>query len=51
MVVMVVGGMALGWYVDTRVDAFPAFALVGLAAGIAAACCYSYVQFRQFWKD
>jgi hypothetical protein len=51
MAVTAVGGRALGWYFDTRVETLPAYALAGLAAGIAAACCDSYVQFSQYWKD
>jgi putative Mn2+ efflux pump MntP len=43
-----VAGMGLGWLVDSLLHTFPAFALVGLAIGIAAGCYYAYSQFRTF---
>lgn len=48
---LIVGGMLLGWYIDTRVGTLPLFALVGLAVGMASACWYGYVKFRRFIKD
>lgn len=44
----VLAGMGLGWLVDSLVDTFPIFILVGLALGIAAACFYGYMQIRTF---
>lgn len=45
--VLVIGGMALGWFVDSRLGSFPVVALIGLALGIAGACLYAYRQFRR----
>lgn len=45
--VLVVGGMALGWFVDSRLGSFPLVALIGLALGIIGACLYTYRQFRR----
>jgi len=41
-------GFGLGWLVDLPFDTFPAFALAGLALGIAAACFYTYKLFKRF---
>jgi F0F1-type ATP synthase assembly protein I len=49
--VLVAGGMLLGWFIDSRADTVPVFALVGLAVGIAAACFYAYFKFRRFMKN
>jgi F0F1-type ATP synthase assembly protein I len=46
-----VAGMGLGWLVDSLANTFPAFALVGLALGIAAGCYYTYAEIRTFLKD
>jgi F0F1-type ATP synthase assembly protein I len=48
---LIAGGMLLGWFVDTRANTSPVFALVGLAVGITTACYYVYVKFRNFMKD
>lgn len=41
----------LGWFIDSKADTLPIFALVGLAAGITAACFYAYFKFRRFMKN
>jgi F0F1-type ATP synthase assembly protein I len=46
-VVLVIGGMAAGWFLDSRLGSFPLVALIGLALGIAAACWYTYREFRK----
>jgi putative F0F1-ATPase subunit (Ca2+/Mg2+ transporter) len=46
--VCVLAGMGLGWLVDSLVNTFPIFALVGLALGIVGACAYAYTQVRTF---
>lgn len=46
-VVLVVGGMAAGWFVDSRLGSFPVVALIGLALGIAGACWHTYREFRK----
>ncbi|HSV67715.1 MAG TPA: AtpZ/AtpI family protein [Mycobacteriales bacterium] len=45
------GGMALGWFVDGRLHTFPVFVLVGLALGIAGGCVYAYVEIREFLRE
>jgi F0F1-type ATP synthase assembly protein I len=45
---LVAGGMLLGWFIDSQAGTLPIFALVGLAAGITAACFYAYSKFRRF---
>jgi F0F1-type ATP synthase assembly protein I len=45
---LVAGGMLLGWFIDSQAGTLPVFALVGLAAGITAACFYAYSKFRRF---
>ncbi len=49
--VLIAGGMLLGWFIDSQADTLPIFSLVGLAAGIVAACFYGYVKFRRFMKN
>ena len=49
--VLVAGGMLLGWFIDSKAGTLPVFALVGLAAGITAACFYAYFKFRRFIKN
>jgi F0F1-type ATP synthase assembly protein I len=46
-VVLVVGGMAAGWFVDSRLGSFPVAALVGLAVGILASCLYAYRELKK----
>jgi F0F1-type ATP synthase assembly protein I len=41
-------GFGIGWLVDHLTGTFPAFAMVGLLVGIAAACLYMYGQFKKF---
>ena len=43
-----VAGFGLGWLVDLPFGTFPAFALAGLALGVAAACFYAYKLFKRF---
>ena len=46
--VLVAGGLVLGWFIDSRAHTSPVFVLVGVAAGIAAACFYSYRLLRKY---
>lgn len=41
-------GFGLGWLADLPFGTFPAFALAGLAVGIAAACLYFYKTFKRY---
>lgn len=43
-----VAGFGLGWLVDRAVGTFPAFALVGLALGVVAACVWFYKIFKRY---
>lgn len=45
--VLVIGGMAVGWFVDSRLGSFPVVALIGLAVGIIGACWHTYREFRK----
>jgi F0F1-type ATP synthase assembly protein I len=44
----VVVGFGLGWLVDRVTGTSPAFALVGLALGVVAACAYCYKLFKRY---
>jgi hypothetical protein len=46
-----VGGLALGWFVDDRVDSTPVFTLVGLALGIAVGIWGSWLRIRMFLRS
>jgi putative F0F1-ATPase subunit (Ca2+/Mg2+ transporter) len=46
-----VGGLALGWFVDDRVDTTPVFTLAGLAFGIAVGIWGSWLRIRQFLRS
>ncbi len=48
LAICVMLGFGLGWLADLPFDSFPAFALAGLALGVAAACFYVYKQFKRF---
>lgn len=41
-------GFGLGWLVDRAMGTFPAFALVGLAVGVGAACVWFYKMFKRY---
>jgi len=43
---LVVGGGALGWFVDYRLRTFPIFLLAGITLGIVLAGAYTYAVFR-----
>lgn len=51
MAILVAGGMLLGWFIDSKANTLPVFALVGLAVGIVTACFYAYFKFRRFMKN
>ena len=46
--VLVAGGLVLGWFIDSRARTSPVFVLVGVAAGIAAACFYAYRLLKKY---
>jgi F0F1-type ATP synthase assembly protein I len=48
---LIAGGMLLGWFIDSQAETLPIFSLVGVVAGITAACFYGYFKFRRFMKN
>lgn len=46
--VIVIGGLGLGWFLDSRLNSFPVGLLIGLAVGIVLACVYTFVEFKKF---
>jgi hypothetical protein len=46
-VAFLIGGMGIGWFVDSRLGSFPVVALIGLALGILGACGYAYSVLRK----
>jgi F0F1-type ATP synthase assembly protein I len=50
-VVLIAGGLALGWFVDGLLHTYPVVAVIGLALGIAGGIYYSIVQFRSFMNQ
>lgn len=47
---LVIGGTALGWFLDSRFRTFPTLVLIGIAVGIILACVYTYSMFRKFME-
>lgn len=43
-------GLAVGWFVDDRLDAAPAYTLLGLAIGLAAGIWVSWLRIRQYLR-
>jgi F0F1-type ATP synthase assembly protein I len=41
-------GFGLGWLADSAAGTFPAFALAGLALGVAAAIAYCFKLFKRY---
>jgi hypothetical protein len=46
--VMLVGGLAAGWWLDGVLHTFPALLLIGLALGFVGGIGYTVVQFRTY---
>jgi hypothetical protein len=46
--VVLVGGLAIGWWLDGLLHTSPALLLVGLALGTASGVGYTVVQFRTY---
>jgi F0F1-type ATP synthase assembly protein I len=42
-------GLALGWLADKPLHTFPILTFVGLAAGIAGAARYTYLEIRKYF--
>jgi F0F1-type ATP synthase assembly protein I len=44
-------GMGVGWFIDSLMDTFPVFLLVGLAGGIALGVAGTWRQMRPFLRE
>lgn len=44
---LVVAGLLLGWFVDSRLHTLPVFVFVGLALGMTASGYLAYKKFRE----
>ncbi|MDQ1463896.1 MAG: hypothetical protein QOC73_837 [Actinomycetota bacterium] len=44
-------GLGIGWYLDRRLDSFPAATLIGLAVGVGAGITLSWFQIRKYFTD
>lgn len=44
---LVIGGLAVGWFLDSRIGSSPLITFIGLAAGIIAACLYTYTEMKK----
>jgi F0F1-type ATP synthase assembly protein I len=49
--VLLAGGIALGWWLDSLLHTSPILVIVGIALGIAGGICYTVVQIRPFLKE
>jgi F0F1-type ATP synthase assembly protein I len=50
-VACLLAGMALGWFLDSRLDSTPALTLVGLAVGIAVGVVSTWFRIRPFLRE
>jgi F0F1-type ATP synthase assembly protein I len=50
-VVCLLVGMGVGWFIDSLMDTFPAFLLVGLACGIALGVAGTWRQMKPFLRE
>jgi len=50
-VVCLLLGMGVGWLIDSQIDTFPAFVLIGLVGGIALAVAGTWRRMKPFLKD
>jgi F0F1-type ATP synthase assembly protein I len=48
---ILVAGLALGWWLDSLLHTSPIFVLVGIAVGLATGFSYTFVQLRSFLKE
>jgi F0F1-type ATP synthase assembly protein I len=51
VVVLVVGGVGLGWWLDSVLHTVPVFVFIGLAVGMASAWYFAYAKLRKFLKQ
>jgi F0F1-type ATP synthase assembly protein I len=48
---LVVGGVGLGWWLDTVLHTVPVFVFIGLAIGMVSAWLFAYAKLRKFLKQ
>jgi F0F1-type ATP synthase assembly protein I len=51
VVVLVVGGVGLGWWLDSLWHTLPVFVFIGLAVGMVSAWLFAYAKLRKFLKQ
>jgi F0F1-type ATP synthase assembly protein I len=51
VVFLVVGGVGLGWWLDSVLHTVPVFVFIGLAIGMVSAWLYAYAKLRKFLKQ
>jgi F0F1-type ATP synthase assembly protein I len=51
VVILVVGGVGLGWWLDSVLHTVPVFVFIGLAIGMASAWIFAYAKLRKFLKQ
>jgi F0F1-type ATP synthase assembly protein I len=51
VVVLVVGGVGLGWWLDSVLHTVPVFVFIGLAIGMVSAWLFAYATLRKFLKQ
>lgn len=44
---LIVAGLVLGWFIDSRAHTLPVFVFVGLALGMTASGYFAYKKFRE----
>ena len=48
---LVVGGVGLGWWLDSVLHTVPVFVFIGLALGMVSAWVFAYAKLRKFLKQ
>ncbi|MEV6602878.1 AtpZ/AtpI family protein [Kutzneria sp. 744] len=48
---LVVGGVGLGWWLDSVLHTVPLFVFIGLAVGMVSAWVFAYAKLRKFLKQ
>lgn len=48
---LVVGGVGLGWWLDSVLHTLPVFVFIGLAIGMVSSWLFAYATLRKFLKQ
>lgn len=48
---LVGGGLALGWFLDSRLVTSPLLTLIGVGLGVVSASFYMYSVGKKYWED